>query len=74
MMLLAVLTGCGNYELFDTTYTFDRATIELQDGTVVTGKVVSWLDYENSDQIQITMEDGNTYLVHSSKCTLIAEK
>lgn len=70
---LVSLTACGNKQLLDVTYTFDKAIIELQDGTVVQGKIQSWTDYEDGDQVQVKMEDGRTYLVHSSKITLIAE-
>lgn len=72
--LIAAMTlaGCGNRALFDTTYTFDRAIISLPDGTIIDGKVQSWTDYEDGDQIQVKI-DGTTYLVHSSEVALIAE-
>ena len=63
------LTGCGNKAIFDTTYTFDRAIIQLADGTIIDGKVDSWLDFEG-EQLQIKV-DGITYLVNSINCTLI---
>lgn len=72
--MLGLLTGCvGNRQILDTTYVFDKAIIELSDGTVVSGKIKSWTDYADGDQIQVKMEDGKTYLVHSSDITLIAE-
>ena len=67
------LTGCGNKDMFDTVYTFNRAIIELPDGEVVEGKIDRWTDYTDGDQIQITI-DGTIYLVHSSKCVLINDK
>lgn len=66
------LTGCGNKQLFDTTYTFDSAIVSLPDGSVVSGKVSSWVDYEDGDQIQVVI-DGTTYLVHSTNIVLIKE-
>ena len=66
------LTACGNRQIFDVTYTFDRAIISLPNGTVVDGKVQSWTDYEDGDQIQVKI-DGITYLVHASDVALIAE-
>lgn len=66
------LTACGNRQIFDTTYTFDRAVIHLPDGTIVDGKVQSWTDYEDGDQIQVKI-DGVTYLVHASDIALINE-
>lgn len=66
------LSACGNRQIFDTTYTFDRAIISMPDGTVIEGKVQSWTDYEDGDQMQVKI-DGKTYLVHSSDIALIAE-
>ena len=66
------LVGCGNKNMFDTTYTFDRAIIELPNGEVVNGKVETWTDFEDGDQIQVKI-NGVTYLVHASDVVLIAE-
>lgn len=66
------LAGCGNKDMWDTVYTFDKAIVKLADGTIVEGKVQSWRDYESGDQIQVKI-NGNTYLVHSSNITLIQE-
>jgi ribosomal protein S1 len=65
------LTGC-NKQLFDTTYSFDRAIISLPNGKIIEGKIDSWTDYEDGDQIQVKI-NGTTYLVHSSDIVLIAE-
>lgn len=68
--LCVSLAACGNRRLLDTTYTYDRAIISLPNGEVVDGKIQSWLDYEDGDQIQVVV-DGKTYLVHSSNIVLI---
>lgn len=65
------MTGC-NAQLVDTTFKFDRAVISLPNGEVVEGKVDSWRDYDNSDQIQVKI-DGVTYLTHAANIVLIAE-
>jgi major membrane immunogen (membrane-anchored lipoprotein) len=67
-----LLSACGNKDWFDTTYTYDRAIVSLPDGTIIDGKVDKWTDYEDGDQIQVTI-DGVTYLVHSSNIALISE-
>ena len=72
-LMILGLPGCGNKDMFDTVYTFDRAIIELPNGEVVEGRIDRWTDYEDGDQIQITI-DGTIYLVHSSKCVLINDK
>lgn len=72
LMLVAMLTGCGNKDLWDTNYTYDKAIISMPNGTVLEGKIDNWTDYEDGDQIQVTI-DGVVYLVHSSNIVLINE-
>lgn len=69
--LVLGLTGC-NKQVFDTTYSFERAIISLPNGEVIEGEVASWKDFEDGDQIQVKIE-GKTYLVHSSNIVLISE-
>ena len=75
LLLVAICLGlcaCGNKDMWDTVYTYDRVIISLADDSVVTGRVQNWRDYEDGDQIQVKV-DGKTYLVHSMNVTLIAE-
>lgn len=58
--------------MFDTTYAFNYAIIRLQNNNVIEGRVQSWKDFEDGDQLQIKI-DGVTYLVHSINCTLISK-
>ncbi len=67
---MVLLAGCGNKTFFDTTYTFNYAQVKLPDGTVKTGKVKEWRDYEDGDQLQIKFEDGTTHVAHSSQVVL----
>ena len=67
------LCACGNKTLLDTTYTFDEAIIRLPDGSVISGEITTWTDYEDGDSLQITLKDGNTYLVHASNAVLISK-
>jgi len=62
----------GNRRLIDTKYRFDRAIISLPNGEVVDGKVSSWLDYSDSDVVQITI-GSKTYLTHYQNVCLIDE-
>ena len=68
---VTLLTSC-NQQVADTTYKFDRAIIYLPNGEIVEGEVDSWCDYEDSDQIQVTI-DGTTYYCHHSNVVLIKE-
>lgn len=71
-IIVSLLVGCGNKTLVDTTYSFERAILILPNGEVIEGKVQTWTDYEDCDQIQVKI-DGETYLVHSSNIVLISE-
>lgn len=70
ILVVAMCTGC-NKQVIDTTYHFNRAIINLPDGSVIKGDVDSWNDYD-SDQIQVKI-DGVMYLVHSNNVVLISE-
>ena len=65
------LCGC-NKQMVDLTYSYEYAIIGLPNGEVVEGKVSSWTDYEDGDQLQVKI-DGKTYLVHSSNVVLISK-
>ena len=67
----ALLVGC-NKQMVDLTYSYEYAIIGLPNGETVEGKVSSWTDYEDGDQLQVKI-DGKTYLVHSSNVVLISD-
>ena len=66
-----ILAGC-NKQMVDLTYSYEYAIIGLPNGEVVEGKVSSWTDFEDGDQIQVKIE-GKTYLVHSANIVLISD-
>ena len=66
-----ILSGC-NKQLVDLTYSYEYAIIGLPNGEVVEGRVSSWTDFEDGDQIQVKI-DGKTYLVHSANVVLISD-
>ena len=70
-LMIFGMVGC-NYQMVDLTYSFERAVMSLPNGGFIEGEVDSWMDYENSDQIQIVI-DGVTYLTHISNVVLISE-
>ena len=71
LVTVLVMSGC-NKQMVDLTYSYERAILSLPNGDVVEGKVTSWTDFEDGDQIQVRI-DGKTYLVHSSNVVLISE-
>lgn len=65
-------THIGNRQLLDTKFHFDRAIVKLPNGEVVEGKLTSWLDFDDSDVIQVKI-DGKTYLTSYLNVCLINE-
>lgn len=65
-----VLAGC-NKQIVDFTYSYEKAILQLPDGTIVEGKVQSWTDYADGDQIQVKI-NGKQYLIHSEDVVLIS--
>lgn len=72
LVLIGLFTACGNKQIIDTTKHFDYAIIELPNGEVVEGKVSSWSDFEDGDQLQVKV-NGKTYLTDTTRCVLIAD-
>ena len=71
ILSVALLAGC-NKQMVDLTYSYERAILCLPNGEVIEGKVSSWTDFEDGDQIHVRI-DGKTYLVHSSNIVLISD-
>lgn len=67
------LAGCGNRQMIDLTYSYKYAIISLPNGEIVEGKVDSWKDFEDGDQLQIAI-NGVTYLVHATDAVLMTEE
>ncbi len=70
VLSVMLLAGC-NKQMVDLTYSYEYAIIGLPNGEVVEGRVSSWTDFEDGDQIQVKI-NGKTYLVHSSNVVLIS--
>ena len=71
-IILAVSLAACNKQVVDLTYSYERAIISLPNGEIVEGKVQSWTDFEDGDQIQVKI-NGVTYLLHASQVVLISE-
>lgn len=67
------MSGCGNRQMIDLTYNYKYAVISLPNGNIVEGAVESWRDYDDGDQLQITV-DGVTYLLHAANVALMTEE
>ena len=71
-VFMSNVAGCGNRYWINTDFTYNKAIINLQDGTSITVDVKQWRIYDGK-QLQIIARDGKTYLVSTLNCTLIKE-
>lgn len=72
VLLTFGITACGNKDLWDTNYTFNRAIISFGNGETIEVEIKQWKDYEG-EQIQIIDKAGNIYLVSTFNCVLIRD-
>ena len=79
-ILIAILTlgivfsmSAGNRQMIDLTYNYKYAIITLPNGEIVEGEVESWKDFDDGDQLQITI-NGVTYLTHSTDVILMTKE
>lgn len=76
-LLVAIIVGfsafgfCGcNKQIFDFNYSFTKAWVCVG-GEWELYEISKWTDYEDGEQIQITLKDGTVMLVHAVNCILI---
>lgn len=66
------MTGCGNRNVFDTKYTFNKAII-FGDDTATIIEIDKWKDYDG-EQLQITTKDGLVIVTSSFDTKLVNDK
>ena len=71
IVMIMTFVGC-NMQMIDTTWSHERAIIQMPDGNIVEGAVTSWQKYPESDMLQVKI-DGKQYLTHSVNVVLISE-
>lgn len=69
----SLIAGCGNMDIIDWHWTFDKAKIKMDDNVWKELKIKSWHDYDKSDMIAIETEDA-VYVTHSMNVILIKSK
>lgn len=72
LLVCSLLVSCGNKQLLDTKWEFNKAKIFIGD-EVIEVEVDSWKDYNQDTTIQITSKDGKTYLTDLNNVILINE-
>lgn len=71
ILISTLMTGCGNVQIFDTTWSYNKAIILLGDERIEI-EVESWKDYEDTT-IQIKSKDGKVYLTDIKNVLMISE-
>ena len=66
-----LFVGCGNYDLIDTTWSYDKAIINLGDREIEV-EIESWINYKDTS-IQIKTKDGKVYLTDIKNVLMIKE-
>lgn len=72
MSMIFVLTGC-NRTIVDLSYHYNYAKVMTGETIIKEGKIRNWSDYENSDSVSITFDDGTKIYTHISNVILIEE-
>lgn len=67
------LVGCGNKQIIDLQYTFNKAVIVNGDVATIV-ELKKWTDYEDGEQIQVTTKDGLVFLVNSDNVYPVDER
>ncbi len=69
LILCLCFAGCSNKQIIDTNNKFNYAYVIIGD-KVIEGKVQSWTDFEDGDQLQVKI-DGVTYLSSANNIVLV---
>lgn len=69
---LSTLTGCGNYTMVDTKFTYNKAII-FSENTATIVEIKKWADYDG-EQIQLETTDGLFILTSSFDTKLIDDR
>lgn len=71
LLVVPLLTACGNKDILGLTYTFEYAQVKLPDGKIIEGQVKEWARNEKTDSIRVTFKDGKgTYFTHATNVVL----
>lgn len=71
LLTSTLLVGCGNRQVFDTSWKFEKAIIVIGDEKIEV-EVDSWKDYDDTT-VQIKTKDGKVYLTDIKNVLLMSE-
>lgn len=72
LIMGATAYAWGNQSWWDSTWSFEYVQIAMPDGSVVEGACQAWQDYEDSDVVQVKVND-KVYLTHYMNVVLVSE-
>lgn len=64
----ACLSGC-NQQILDFNFEFRHAYVKIGEEWQDI-EIMKWTDYEDGEQIQLTLKDGTVMVVHAANCIL----
>lgn len=68
LIVLLSSTGCGNKQIFDFNYTFNKAYVKIGEEWFDL-ELKSWKDYDG-EQLQLILKDGTVILTNSMNCII----
>lgn len=71
LLTSTLLVGCGNRQVFDASWKFDKAIILIGDERIEV-EIDSWKDYDDTT-VQIKAKDGKVYLTDIKNVLMIRE-
>lgn len=71
LLTSTLLVGCGNKQVFDTSWSFTKAIIVIDDERIEV-EVDSWKDYDDTT-VQIKTKDGKVYLTDIKNVLMMSE-
>ena len=71
LLTSSLLVGCGNKQVFDTSWSFTKAIIVIGDEKIEV-EVDSWKDYDDTT-VQIKTKDGKVYLTDIKNVLFMSE-
>lgn len=71
--IMMFVSGCGNMDIIDWHWRFDKALIKMDDNKWSEFKIQKWHDYDNSDMIAVET-DTQVFVTHSMNVILIKTK
>ena len=72
-ILALAISGCGNFDMFDTNYTYHYAVTKWPDGSMKKIEIKQWVEYDGEQKIKIISTDGNIYLLSKNNTVLVRD-